>query len=298
MKLFLPQHWPSWILVGFLWLFAKLSYRAQLFLGKNFGRLSYYLMKRRRHIAEVNLRLCFPEKNESERKELVKKTFESIGIGIFESALAWWGSDKHLRSLLHIKGSENLKTAVASGKGILILSYHSTILELAAQFICMQHASYIFYRPQKNPVIQWVLERAQKRYAKGIVLRKEMRELVKLLKAGEAVCYLGDQDYGPKHSEFVPFFAVKNAATITMAPRLAHFTGALVLPVCGGRRADGAGYDIEFLPALMDFPTADERADLTCINQFFEKGIREYPDQYLWVHRRFKTRLPGERSFY
>ena len=150
------KHWPTWIALGFLRTCTLLPYRLQMAIGRFLGHLSYVLIPRRRHIVETNIRLAFPELNEEEQKELVKKTFASTGMGIFETAMAWWGSQRRLQSMVNIKGIEHLQKALAQGKGVILLSAHFTSLELSGRFLCFNQPFKVTYKRAQKPIMEAV----------------------------------------------------------------------------------------------------------------------------------------------
>lgn len=297
-KLLLPQYWPNWLLVAILWGCSKLPYRFLLKLGAGLGRLLMWVMPDRVHTARVNLAHCFPEWSEEKRQQVVKESFNALGVGFFEASLAWWGSARRIQKLAHLYGVEHLSAALAKKRGILLLSYHNPALEICARMMAQHCQPYMFYRPQKNKVIEYVSQKARQRYSKGIILRTEMRRTIQLLQENEMIFYLPDQDYGRKHSVFVPFFAEPKAATITMTARLTQTTGAAVILVHGGRLPNSTGYEVHIDAPLTDFPSGDDAVDARRINQIIEQAIAQRPEQYMWLHRRFKTRPQGEPSFY
>lgn len=292
-----PRYWGTWLGLGLLYLCSKLPYRWQLAVGRLLGKLGYLLMHSRRHIATVNLRLCFPELSDKQRTILLKKNFASLGMGIMEVAMAWWLPEKKLQPLGHIEGAENLTNALQQGKGVILLSAHFTTLEIAARIVGARFTIRTLYRKQKNRLFNSFMERGRARNVDGIIPRNDLRTTLKSLQENIPVYYAADQDYGRKHSLFVPFFGV-NAATISATPRLAKISGAPIVPVFHYRLDDDSGYRISFQPALTHFPTEDTAKDLQRINQIIEDAIRAKPEQYLWIHRRFKTRPAGEARPY
>lgn len=281
-----------------MWAMARLPGRMQRGLGRLLGRLSVGLAARRREIARTNLALCFPDRTTEERERILRAHFESLGIGLFETAMAWWASDRHLRGLVRYDGLEHLQTAMASGRGILLLTGHFTCLELGARFMTWHLPFHAMYRPHKNALYEAVMRRCRERQSQRPVLpRDDVRGTVRALRRGGAVWYAPDQNYGGTDTVFVPFFGVP-ASTITATARLATMGHALVLPYWPRRRDDGSGYEIVIEPPLDNFPGPDPTEDARRINALVERRVRCCPEQYLWVHRRFKTRPPGEASPY
>jgi len=277
---------------------ATLPFRWQLALGGRVGRWLGRIARRRRQIARINLEQCFPEWSPLQRETWLDAHFASLGIGLFETAMAWWAPDEKLRGLARVTGVEHLEQALARGKGVILLTGHFTTLELGARFITWQHAFHAMYRSHKNPLYETVMRRERQRRSRLPPLpHEDLRGLLRAFKRGRAVWYAPDQNHGRRNSVFVPFFGIPTC-TITATSRLAALSGAAVVPYFPRRLPAVAGYEVIILPALENFPSGDVVADTARINTLLEQHIRQAPEQYLWVHRRFKTRPPGESSFY
>jgi KDO2-lipid IV(A) lauroyltransferase len=292
-----PRYWPTWFGLGVIWLLAQLPYGWQIRIGALLGWLMYHLVPRRRQVAEINIGLCFPELDTEARQRLVKKTFRSSGIALMETSLAWWGRDAMLARLASYDGFEHLERAKAQGKGVLLLSAHMTGMEMGGRLLVLRHPFAVMYRPHDNPLIEAVIKHAREVHAEKLIHRFDMRDMVRTLRQGGTVWYAPDQDFGRRNSVFAPFFGI-STATLTTTSKLAKMSGAAVVPFLTARREDGKGYRLTFLPALADFPSGDDVADAGRYNQVVEEFVRQVPDQYLWLHRRFKTRPPGEEQFY
>ncbi|MCY1281829.1 Lipid A biosynthesis lauroyltransferase [compost metagenome] len=294
-----PRFWPLWLGLGLLWLIAQLPYPALLRMGRGLGALMYGLAVSRRQIAQRNLELCFPELSAAERKRLLKENFASTGIAFFEMAISWWWPKKRLRKLAHIEGLEHLKQAQAEGQGVILMAVHFTTLEIGAALLGQQHTIDGMYREHDNPLFDYLQRSGRERHNLDAtaVEREDVRGMLKLLRGGRAIWYAPDQDYGRKQSLFVPLFGIP-AATVTATTKFARLGRARVLPFTQRRLADGSGYRLTVHPPLSDFPGESEEADCLRINQWVESVIRECPEQYLWAHRRFKTRPEGEPKLY
>ncbi|KAB7627330.1 LpxL/LpxP family Kdo(2)-lipid IV(A) lauroyl/palmitoleoyl acyltransferase [Alkalilimnicola sp. S0819] len=291
-RLLHPRHWPLWLGLGLLWLITRLPHRAGMAIGRALGRLSYRLAKSRRHIAQVNVRLCFPELSEAEREALVRRNFEYTGMTVIEMGWAWWVGDERFAPLGEIQGLEHLQAALARGQGVLLVGGHFTSLEIAGRLL-VPHANFpVTYRAHKNPVMEYILRRARNRYYDSAIERHDVRGMIRALRKGMPVWYAPDQDYGRRHSVFVPFCGV-SAATVTGTARLAGMSKATIIPAQFYHRPDGR-YQIILHPPLEGYPSGDEHADAWRINAFIEEWVRQRPEQYLWAHRRFKTRPEGE----
>jgi KDO2-lipid IV(A) lauroyltransferase len=293
-----PRYWPVWLGLGLLKLMVTLPFRWQLAIGGQTGRWLSKIARRRRRIAEINLKLCFPELSTTERAKLLEAHFAALGIGLFETALAWWASDKKLRGLVQVEGAEHLQQALDHGKGVILLTGHFTTLELGARFITLWQPFHAMYRPHKNRFYE-IVQRHQREWRCQLppLPRDDLRGLLRAFKRGRAVWYAPDQNLGLRNSVFVPFFGV-TACTVMATSRLAALSGAAVVPYFPRRLPGAAGYEIVILPALADFPSADVEADTQRINKLLEQHIHQAPEQYLWVHRRFKTQPSGKSSPY
>lgn len=292
-----PRYWPTWFGLGILYGISKLPYALQLTLGKYLGRGAFYLLKRFRRIARINIALCFPKLSASAQKKLLKKHFESLGMGLVESAMAWWMPYHKLASLIHIEGLEHLQTAIAKKHGVLILSGHFTSLDICGRLFSSIFPMYVVYREQKNQVIDMLLKRHRNFDLMRPIHRHAVRQIMKALRKNAAIWYAADQDYGAAHSIFLPFFNIATA-TITTPSRYAKQTHAKALTLFYHRLPQGKGYQITINPILENFDTLEASQAMLCFNQLLETAIRAHPEQYLWIHRRFKTRPVGEHSFY
>lgn len=265
-------------------------------MGRAIGTLVYHLAKSRRHITETNIRICFPELNSLQQRHLVKQTIQENVIGFFESAYAWWNRPEKLVKNTEVIGLQHMQRLKETGQGVLVVGAHYSNLDLGgalvAQFIDLD----VTYRPHDNAIFDHMIRSGRTRYFKRILDRSQIRDMVKRLKTGNAVWYAADQDYGRNHAVFAPFFGI-SAATITGPSRIAKMSGCALVIIRHQRKEDGSGYIIEFSP-LEPFPTGDLVMDAAAINGALEQQIRKHPAQYMWVHRRFKTRPEGESGYY
>ena len=295
--LLLPRYWPTWLMLGSLWCVTRLPYAWQLALGRAIGQLALRLGRRRRRIAKTNLELCFPAMTDTQRQQLLGEHFASLGIALVEFALGWWGSDAKLEPLAKIQGLEHLQSALQEGSGVILLSAHFTTLEIGGRLLSRHAPFHVLYREHKNPVIEHVMGKARSRWYEKAIPRGDMSGLLKSLKENRAVWYAPDQDHGTGNSVFVPFFGIP-AATLTTTSRIAAISGARVVPFFQHRLPGKRGYELELLPALEDFPGDDIARDTARIMQLIEAQVRQRPEQYLWAHRRFKTRPAGAPPVY
>lgn len=296
-EIYSPRLWGVWLLVGIAWLVAKLPLGALRRLGAGLGIAGYYLAPARRHISNVNLSLCFPHLDERQRRSLNRQVFKHVGIGGLELTAAWLNPKRAILPHVRIEGAEHLTRARSLGRGVLLVGFHSTAIDIFSGPMASTFDADVMYRRNKNPVWEWLQLRGRKHYFKGVIERDDIRETFKRLKAGRIVWYAPDQDYGPKHSVFAPFFGIP-AATITATARLARFNRSPVVFMTHFRDSHRTGWTMTFHPMLEDFPTDDDVADARRINALVEDAVRKHPEQYLWLHRRFKTRPPGEGPVY
>jgi KDO2-lipid IV(A) lauroyltransferase len=290
-KFLAPKYWLVWVGIGLLRMSALLPYRIQRALGRITGRAAMRLTAKRRRIAARNIELCFPELDENDRARLLHEHFESVGIGLFEMAFAWWGGRRRQTGLARVEGLEHLENALARGTGVLLLAGHFTTIELGSTLLLQSAPFYAMYRRFENPLFEEVMRRRRRALAGVVIHRGDFRQMLRCLKEGNAVLYMPDQAYVRQNSVLVPFFSI-DAPTSTGTARLARATGAAVVPFLPRRRADGSGYDLLLFPALENFPSGDDIVDARRINRVFEEHARLAPEQYLWMHRRFKGQ-PG-----
>ncbi|MDP5034785.1 LpxL/LpxP family Kdo(2)-lipid IV(A) lauroyl/palmitoleoyl acyltransferase [Alishewanella sp. SMS8] len=293
-RFLLPRYWLLWIGVGLMYLISWLPYRVLMTLGAALGKLLFKALKSRQKIARRNLELCFPEKSAAEREALLWRNAEESGKAMFETVIGWWWPDWRVRRLAHITGYEHIQQAVASGKGILLLAGHFLHLEAAGRVIGLTHPSIGFYRPNNNLLMDYLQYHGRSRSNKYMIGKRDVKGLIQALNQQEVCFYLPDQDYGRSRAEFVPFFAVADTATTTGTLLFANAANCVVIPIYTYRLPDYRGYQIDILPAFDHFPSGDDRADVTRVNQWVEQAVLKNPEQYMWLHRRFKTRPDAE----
>lgn len=284
-----PRWWPTWCSVAAMWLVAQLPLGWQWRMGKVIGELAWRFIPQRRHITETNIRACFPELSDNEQRALVRKAFHSNGIGLLEIGVAWFRNASDFMNMTQVHGLEYLDKARSRGKGVMLLGGHFSTLDLGGSLVTEVIEADVMQRDHNNALMNAVMTRARQRRYGAALDSKDLRGLLKRLKANRTVWYATDQDYGRKAIVFAPFFGIP-AASITATSRIAERSGCAVVPFSHFRRDDKPGYDIYFHPALTNFPSGDDLADATLVNQTIEREIRRQPDQYLWMHRRFKTR--------
>lgn len=293
-----PRYWPLWLGIGLLWLVVQLPYPVIYRLGNAMGRLGLRLMKRRAKIAYRNLELCFPEMSEAERHRMVVKNFESVGMGVMETGIAWFWPTKRINRWMDASGLEHIRAVQDSGRGVLLIGIHFLTLEMGARMFGIHNPGIGVYRPNDNPVLDWLQTWGRMRSNKSMIDRKDLKGMVRALKNGEIIWYAPDHDYGPRASVFAPLFAVKDAATTSGTWMLAKMSKACVVPFVPRRKPDGKGYELIILEPECNPPLDDAETTAAWMNTIVEKCILMAPEQYMWLHRRFKTRPEGVPSRY
>jgi len=293
-----PQYWGLWLALLLLWAVTLLPFRLQMRVGQALGRMAMPLMKKRRNIARVNLRLCFPELDSAAIETLVGEHFESLGISMIETVLAWRISARRVTQLIDMTGLDIPIRELKQGHAVILLSGHfpaGEVVGIAVEPALGTLAA--MYRPVNNPLADQVVRRARNRTFAHLVPKDAPRQMLKLLKQGIPFWYASDQAYDRKGSALIPFFG-EPAMTSCALTQIAKISGAKVIPFIPRRKADLSGYEVVFKPPLENFPTEDAEADALRVHQVLEEAIREAPAQYYWVHRRFKNRPPPHSDPY
>jgi KDO2-lipid IV(A) lauroyltransferase len=280
-----------------LWLLHWLPLSIQAAIGNSLGRLAARLARPRHKIVARNLAYCFPELNETQRNELLTRHFMSASRAALEHGLLLWASKDKLRKFIRLEGIELLDDL--NGKPVIVLAPHFVGLDMGGLALSFDRQVVSMYSRQRNPVADAYMKKARSRFNEPVLVSRHdgIRPILRPIKQGLPFYFLPDQDQGRKESIFVPFFGIPTA-TVPVLSRLAKITGAKVVPLVTRQLPDGQGYEARFYPAWDNFPTDDIEADTMRMNRFIEERIREMPEQYLWLHRRFKTRPEGEPSFY
>lgn len=299
-SLFHPRYWPAWLGLALLRGLVLLPLPILLGIGRNLGHILKHTLKRRRHNAEVNIALCFPELCAAEQQQLVDANMVSTILGAFETAWSWWAPDRDILAHSRTEGFELLEQARQAGRGVLLIGAHYTTLDMAGRVIGLHADLDITYKNQRNKAFDYCINQARKRSFRHLIEKNAMRTMVKNLKAGRIVWYAPDQDFGRQGSVFVPFFH-HPAATITSHGKLLKMTGAKPL-FYSHFRIDENGrtvYVARIHDPFHDGFTDDDIHNATLLNQAIADVIREHPEQYLWVHERFRTQpRPGDPKPY
>jgi KDO2-lipid IV(A) lauroyltransferase len=282
-----------------LWLLHWLPLGVQAALGSLVGRLGYRLVSSRRKVALRNLELCFPELADAERERLAKEHFRWLGRSLLERGLLWYASPARLRRLIHVEGDVHL--AEQSAKPVMWLAPHFMALDVAGASVLLfqKRKGISIYQRQSNTILDRAMRRGRLRFGNAEIFERNDagRALLRAIRRGDGFFNLPDMDFGTRDAAFVPFFGIE--ATTLLAPsRMARALDMVVQPVVAEILPGGAGYRVRYETPWADFPSDDAVADSARMNRWIESEIRRNPAQYLWVHRRFKTRPPGEPPLY
>ena len=286
LKLLAPRYWPTWLGLGLLRTLAWLPYRAQLNVGASIGALIHGLPLPWVRIAARNIELCLPSLSARERADLLRRHCRSLGMALCETATTWWRDDATVRARARIVGLEHLEAALARGHGAIMIGGHFTTIEIATRILGTVVPLNVLYRPTKNELIAHTMHQSFLQHGKPIPY-DDIRAMVRALRKNEVVWYAPDQSYRNKGAAMIDFFG-RPAATTTATSRLARLSGAAVLTYFPERLPGDEGYRVTIGPALQDFPGDDPIADAERFNRLLEAHILKVPDQYLWMHRRFK----------
>jgi Kdo2-lipid IVA lauroyltransferase/acyltransferase len=297
LRLLAPRYWLTWAGIGLLRLLAMLPFPALLATGRVLGEMLRHLPISFVRTARRNIELCFPELDAPARERLLDEHFKSLGIALMEVPLAWWITPRQLAKLVRIKGAEHLEAAIARGKGVILLTAHFTSLELAGRTLLAVAPVKFLYRPTKNEVLAYALNRFRTGYGGRPIPKDDIRAFISALKKNECVWYAPDQSYRKKGAEMVPLFGIP-AATNTLTSRLARTTGAAVLPYFLQRLPGSQGYLATIHPPLEGFPSECPVSDTARFNRMIEAQVRIAPEQYLWIHRRFKGLTEDYPDYY
>jgi KDO2-lipid IV(A) lauroyltransferase len=293
----LPQYWPTWLGLAFLRIVERLPYPATMFVGRAVGRIARRLAVPYVRVARRNIELCLPQLTQAERRDLLDEHFLHLGMSLCESAMSWWSDDERIRGLSKVEGLENLQRARAAGRGIILLTSHFTTLEIGARILSSETPINVLYRPLKNQLLAAASNASRERHARRAIQRDDIRTMIRALKENEIVWYAPDQSYRKKGAQMVPFFGIP-AASNTFTSRLAQMTGAAVLTFSHERLPDSKGYRVVINPQLEGFPSGDAVADTERFHHFIEGEVRRNPEQFWWIHRRFKGLSPDYPDYY
>ena len=284
--------------IALVWLLRLLPLQLLVPVGKALGLLLYVVAGERRHVVATNLRLCFPDRSDSERARMARAHFQALGRAVLEQGIAWWSSEERVRRVVRVEDEQILYDAMNRGT-VILMALHFIGVDMGAVRLSRDHSMATVYSQQKNRVFDALLRKARRRFGNNQLLSRQdgIRAVLRAMRSGWSLFYLPDMDFGPHDSIFVPFFGVE-AATITGLSRIARLSGAKVVPLVTRQLPGAQGYEARIYPPWEDFPSGNVEADTRRMNAFIEQRVLETPEQYYWVHKRFKTRPVGQARFY
>ncbi len=283
--------------VFILWLIHFLPFRLIVAIGEVLGMLAYLVAGERRRVGGINLELCFPDMSEAERKRLLRAHFKIFFRGLIERSILWWSSAARISSLIRVEGAEHFEAV--KGQPMILLTPHFIGMDAGGQWVAQQVDTVCMYANQKSRYLTELLLQKRARFRNQHLYSRQqgLRPILKGMRGNLPFIYPPDQDQGIKDGAFIPFFGVP-AATMTSLPRIAQMAGAKVVPGITRVLPGGGGYVLTFYPAWENYPSGDDITDARRMNEFIEQRVLEMPEQYFWLHKRFKTRPEGEAKFY
>jgi KDO2-lipid IV(A) lauroyltransferase len=294
-----PRYWPSWVGFGLARLISLLPLPVIAVVGGILGELLFLIIPSRRRITLRNIGSCFPHLSRFQVWRLARKNYRAMSQAIFDTGISWWSSDARLKRLTRYRNRQVYDQALANDRPIILLMGHFIVMEVGGLALSMERPLIDIYKAPSNPVAHLLAVRGLNRSGFATLIEKSegLKPVVRAMRDGEPLCYLPDQDQGTSNSVFVPFFGIQSA-TLNLLGKLTKMTNAVVIPCFARQLPWGQGYEVSFEAPLENFPVGDEVADATRMNQVIENAVRKMPDQYFWVHKRFKTRPEGEPDFY
>jgi len=301
-KFYHPRYWLVWLGLGLLWLITRLPWSWQMRIGSVIGTLLYHAIPSRRKISCINLSIAFPELNNQAITKLNKKHYISLAQGLLDAAQSWWGNAKRLEKLTHIEGIEHINAAKDAGENVLLVGAHFTSLEVGGRIIAAHTAVDAVYRPHQNDLLEYLVAKERNKHFRKTISKRNIRQMIKSIKDGHVSWYATDQNYRLKGSMLIPFFGVE-APTNPSTARIAKMTKATIIPIFTlrllGTDADKRqGYLLRILPPVENFPSGDDYRDISRLNQIIEAQIKQFPEQYLWSHERYKHYHDENKDFY
>ncbi len=300
LKFFHPRFWLTWFGIGFLRVTILLPWRWQMSIGKGIGKALYLVLPKRRQISCINLGIAFPRLSEKKLDTLNREHFISMGQGLIDAAVGWWGSDEQIAKLTHVEGLEHVEKALSEGR-VILLGVHFSSIEVGARILAKRIPVHAVYRPHQNKLIEYLVALKRDTQYGKVIPKDRIRDMIKSIKEGFPAWYATDQNFRGKGSILVPFFGI-DAPTNPGTARLAKMTGAKVIPSITVRLhnhpSGKKGYLVRFLPPIENFPSNNALHDTARLNKFIEEAVTEFPDQYLWTHKRYKHYQTESKDFY
>ena len=296
-QLLSPRYLGHWLISGLLWLLVQLPQPLRMAVGGMLGRLFYRILPYRRKISETNLRIAFPDLDDAARAHLLREHAKSVGRGIIETGMAWYLSEEKLRALSRFEADPaSLALLRDPATPVVLIGSHSTLMELGVRLLGLYVDAGGMYRPLNDPFYHHWIKHHRARAATELIHYKDMRHTLRFLQGGGNLWYALDQDMGPRVSVFAPFFGV-DAASVNILPKLRARTGAHWIPVYMWREADNR-YVVRVAPEIKPVAGESDTDVMRRVNTDYEREIRQHPEQYYWLHRRYKNRPDGSRYPY
>jgi len=292
-----PRYWATWLGFALLWILSRLPFDMQLSLGSNLGRLLYSLIPSRRRVTLKNIALAFPHFSTSQQVKLAKKNYRHVGMSLAEAATFWFRPTSWFIDRIQITGSEHLQSAVMEGKGVVLLQAHFTVADLSASVMCQHYQAYAVYGTSKNELFGSMLRYRRERYMQAMIENRDIRSMIRLLKKGALIWYSPDQSVPVHHGGIAVEFFNQPALTTPGTARIAAITGATVIPMVPTRIDAQGKYRITFYPPF-DLSGLNSEQATAEVNKLFESQVREQPEQYFWMHKRFKPVTPEQPDPY
>lgn len=297
-SLYHPKFWGYWLLLGFLWVLVQLPWSWRRAIGAVIGRVAFHLVKRRQFVVKTNLKIAFPDLSDAARKKLELRCAENVGQGFLETGMGWFWSDKRLKNISRLEADADALQLIRDPNiPVIIVGSHSTLIEMGVRLMGIYIETAGMYRPLKNPFFEEWIKAKRAHSATQLISFKDMRLVLKILKSGGNIWYALDQDMNRRASVFAPFFGVQTN-TVNILPKLRQLTGCRWVPAFVWRDDKAHQYVVKVLPEMVPEENETDEQSAARLNAMYEKEFHQYPEQYFWVHRRFKNRPEGEADFY
>ena len=292
-----PHTWPVWFGMALLRLVCLLPHRTALAVGRVLGLIAHAAGGSRRAIVRRNIELCFPELSPVKRDALAREHFKALGMAMIEMGLGRWASDRHLASITRLVGVEHVHKALDDGRGVILLSAHFTTLEIMGRVLATEIPPFdAVFRKNRSDFMTELQRSGREVSADSTIEKRDIKKMVRSLRQGRAVWYAPDQSYNRKGAEVIEFFGVPAMHT-TATSTLARLGEAVTIPFFPLRKPDGT-YEMTLFPPFDDFPGGDPVADTKRYIALLEEHVRRVPEQYFWIHRKFKGLPEGYPDYY
>lgn len=292
-----PVYWPTWIGIAILWLLSRLPYDTQLWVGRGIGKLAWHILPSRKRATLTNISIAFPDKTETEKQHIAATVYDHVGMSIAEGASLWFRPVEFYSNRFELVGAENLEVALALNKGVILLQAHFSLLEMNAAILGPRYPVSAVFDPPKNDLFSAFLISRRKRFLQALIDNRQMRQMVRKLKEGEIVWYSPDQSVSRSHGGIETTFFSHPVLTTAGTRRIASMTGAAIVPLLPTRHGNTGRYTLKIEPPIT-IDTKDDTLATQTVNDLFEEQVRSQPEQYFWMHKRFKPPSPNHSNPY